>query len=86
MSFGKSKAPPAPPAPDYAGAAQATADGNLDMARYTTGANRVNQYSPYGSPTYNMQQTFDSAAYQRAMADYNAKLAANPKATAAERA
>ena len=41
-----------PPAPDYAGAAQATAAGNLEAARATAAANRVNQYTPYGSLEY----------------------------------
>lgn len=45
-------APDPPPAPDYAGAAQQTAQGNLDMARYTTTANRINQMNPWGSLTY----------------------------------
>ena len=44
----------APPPPDYAGAAKETAAGNLDVARQTTAANRVNQYTPYGSLEYNM--------------------------------
>lgn len=39
----------APPAPDYAGAAQQTAAGNLEAAKYATQANRANQYTPYGS-------------------------------------
>ena len=43
-----------PPTPDYAGAAKETATGNLDVARQTTAANRVNQYTPYGSLEYNM--------------------------------
>lgn len=41
-----------PPAPDYAGAAQATAAGNLDAARVAAKANRVSQYTPYGSLVY----------------------------------
>ena len=41
-----------PPAPDYTAAAQATAAGNLDSARATAAANRVNQITPYGSLTY----------------------------------
>lgn len=41
-----------PAAPDYVGAANATAAGNLDAARVATKANRVNQYTPYGSLTY----------------------------------
>lgn len=47
--FGKSDPPPAP---DYAAAAQATAQGNLQAAQQATKANRVNQYTPYGSLTY----------------------------------
>ena len=42
----------APPTPDYAGAARETAAGNLDAARATTAANRVNQITPEGSLTY----------------------------------
>lgn len=62
--------PSAPPAPDYTAAANATAAGNLEMAKYTTQANRVNQYTPYGSITYsNTPKTvssFDQAAYDAA--------------------
>lgn len=49
MSFGKQSAPATP---DYAGAAQATAAGNLEAAKFATKANRVNQYTPYGNLTY----------------------------------
>lgn len=42
----------APPTPDYVGAAQATAAGNVEAARATAAANRVNQYTPYGSLEY----------------------------------
>lgn len=41
-----------PPAPDYVGAAQATASGNLDAARAAAAANRVSQVTPYGNLTY----------------------------------
>lgn len=47
--FGKSD-PPA--APDYAAAAAQTAAGNLDAARVNAKANRVSQYTPYGSLIY----------------------------------
>jgi hypothetical protein len=47
--FGKDEAPPPP---DYRSAAQETAQGNLDMARAATAANRVNQVTPYGNLTY----------------------------------
>jgi hypothetical protein len=46
------KSASAPPAPDYASAAKETASGNLDAARAATAANRVNQYTPYGSLEY----------------------------------
>ena len=42
----------APPPPDYAGAAKETAQGNLEAARANIAANRVNQYTPYGSLEY----------------------------------
>lgn len=45
--------PDAPQSPDYAGAATATAQGNLDATRAATAANRVNQYTPYGNLIYN---------------------------------
>lgn len=47
-----SKGGSAPKAPDYTGAAQATASGNLDATRAATNANRVDQYTPYGSLQY----------------------------------
>ena len=49
-----------PPAPDYAGAAAATAAGNLAAARQATAANRVNQTNPYGSITYSQTPTNDA--------------------------
>jgi hypothetical protein len=52
--LGLGPAPKAPPPPDYSGAASATAQGNLDAARQATAANRVNQYTPYGSLEYTM--------------------------------
>jgi hypothetical protein len=52
--MGKDSSPP--PAPDYTGAAQATAAGNLDAARFATKANRVNTFTPYGSLTYSQSQ------------------------------
>ena len=38
--------------PDYSGAAQQTAQGNLDAARQATAANRINQVTPYGNLSY----------------------------------
>jgi hypothetical protein len=73
--MGKSS-PSAPPPPDYAGAAQATAQGNLEAARAAAAANRVNQYTPYGSLVYsqNQQNTFNDAAYKTAMDAYNTAM------------
>jgi len=49
--FGK---PDIPATPDYTGAAQATASGNLDAARAAVAANRVNQVTPYGTLKYSV--------------------------------
>lgn len=49
MANGKGKSPPPP---DYIGAANATAAGNLEAARATAAANRTNQVTPYGNLTY----------------------------------
>ena len=49
--MGKS-APSPPPAPDYAGAATATAAGNKDNSIAAQQGSMVNQYTPYGSLTY----------------------------------
>lgn len=55
MEFlGLGPAPSAPAAPDYTGAAQATAQSNLDAARVATAANRVNQVTPYGNLNYSI--------------------------------
>jgi hypothetical protein len=50
--LGLGPAPSAPAAPDYRGAAQETATGNLEAARVATAANRVNQVTPYGNLNY----------------------------------
>jgi hypothetical protein len=52
--LGLGPAPSAPAAPDYSAAARATAQGNIDAARLAVAANRVNQYTPYGSLEYTM--------------------------------
>jgi hypothetical protein len=55
--LGLGPAPSAPAAPDYTQAAQQTAQGNLDMARAATAANRVNQVTPYGNLNYTQSGT-----------------------------
>lgn len=49
--------PTPPPAPDYTGAANATAAGNLEAARAAAAANRINQYTPYGNLVYSHDPT-----------------------------
>lgn len=65
----------APPPPDYEGAARATAQGNLEATRYATEANRINQFTPYGSLTYRQTPStqVDYEAYNKALADYQRK-------------
>lgn len=73
--MGTKQAPP--PAPDYAGAAQQTAQGNLNMAQYQTEANRVNQNTPYGSLTYSQgSPTFNQSGYNNALQSYQQQLQA----------
>lgn len=71
--MGKSSAPPPP---DFASAAQATAQGNLEATRAATRANRIDQYTPYGTLKYSQRPTdeIDYAAYNKAMEDYNRAL------------
>lgn len=52
--LGLGPTPSAPAAPDYSAAARQTAQGNIDAARLAVAANRVNQYTPYGSLEYTM--------------------------------
>ena len=47
------------PAPDYVGAAQATAAGNVNAAQVAADANRVNQNTPYGSISWQPPSTPD---------------------------
>ena len=67
----------APAAPDYTSAAQATATGNLDVARAQQAANMVNQQTPYGSLTYTQAGT-DSFGNPRYTA--NVSLSADQQA------
>lgn len=70
-----------PDVPDYTAAAKATAEGNLDVAKYTTQANRVNQVTPYGNLTWTNNRTFDQAGYDRAMQAYQQQMAGNSQSS-----
>jgi hypothetical protein len=52
MTLEGGKGGSAPATPDYVGAANATAAGNVEAARATAAANRTNQVTPYGNLTY----------------------------------
>lgn len=77
--YGKSDPPPPP---DYGAAAQATAEGNIEAAKYATNANRINQYSPYGSLTYEYAPQYDSEGKETG-AGWTQKTNLTPQAQAA---
>jgi len=68
--------PDAPPPPDYRGAAEATAKGDIEMARLQTLANRPDEFTPYGSRTWQQgsDPVFDEAGYQAALDAYQQGL------------
>lgn len=69
--MGKSSSPP--PAPDYAAAAQAQGAANKDAAIATAKLSNPNITSPYGNQTVTYgTPSFDQAAYDAAMAKYQA--------------
>jgi len=77
------KSPAPPPAPDYAGAAQQQGIANLEAARLTARLSNPNVITPLGGQrvTYGRPQ-FNRAAYDAAMANYNARQAQKPSAPA----
>jgi hypothetical protein len=68
-----------PPAPDYVGAAQATAAGNLQNLQYQTQANRVNSSTPFGS----QQWTQGTDVYGRPNNQWTQTTTLNPAEQAA---
>ena len=56
--MGKSSSPPPP---DYKAAAKETAEGNVEAAKFATKANRINQFTPYGSLTYDYKPELDES-------------------------
>lgn len=53
--------PAAPAAPDYAGQARATAEGNLEASKYATEANRPTEITPYGNRTWTRDPNNENA-------------------------
>lgn len=60
------------PAPDYKGAAEATADANQLSNIWTTNANRPTMTTPWGTSEWTSTDRLDEAAYNRAMEDWQA--------------
>jgi hypothetical protein len=73
LSFLVGGPPDVPPAPDYAGAAKATAEADLQMAREALKANRPKQITPWG--TTNWTQNPDGTWVQQVDLDPTAQQA-----------
>jgi hypothetical protein len=65
-----------PPPPDYTGAAEATAAGNLEASRAAATANRYDQYTPLGDLQWTNlgSEQFDQEGYDAALAAYESQL------------
>lgn len=83
--MGSRSAPPLAPSADYIGAKQASE--NLYGFNTQLDASRVNQFSPYGSQTWQRNSSFDEAGYNEALKNYENRnslyYAANPDVKAA---
>ena len=67
------KSASAPPTPDYVGAAKQQGKDNLESARQSNIMSNPNMITPFGSQTVSYSSpTFDQAAYETALAKYNA--------------
>lgn len=78
--MGKSSPKP-PPAPDYAAAAQAQGQANLDAARLTARISNPNINTPYGGQRVSFgKPVTNEAAYNKAMEAYNQAVAAQKAA------
>lgn len=71
---GGGKGGDAPDPPDYIALAKLQADMQSDLLRQQTQANRINQYTPWGSITYSRGGGFDQAGYDAAMEQYNKQM------------
>lgn len=75
--YGGGKGGKAPKAPDYTKLAQQQANSQMAINRSTTEANRIDQFTPFGSLTYTQgtgAPTFNQSAYDSAMNSYNQAL------------
>jgi len=77
------KSPAPPPAPDYAAAATAQGQANLDAARLTARLSNPNISTPLGGQRVTFgRSVFDQSGYDKAMADYQKQLDAYNQAKA----
>lgn len=78
--------PKAPPAPNYIGAAEAQGQANIDAARTSAKLSNPNISNVYGTQTvkYGSGGQFDQAAYDKALADFNAGGGRNAQSFDAE--
>lgn len=72
MSGGKGSSPKAP---DYEALAREQAKMQQDLLSQQTQANRVNQYTPWGSVTWDNGRQFNQQAYDTAMQSYQQQMA-----------
>lgn len=79
MGGGGGKGGSAPKAPDYAALAKQQGADNMAIAQYLTNANRVNQYSPYGSSTWTQNLSQEAKAAQDKIRSYQQAMAAHPE-------
>jgi hypothetical protein len=71
----------APKAPDYAEQARVQGESNVEAARAASKLSNPNMITPYGSQTVTYgDSAFDQAGYDAAMAGYQQRLLAAPKA------
>lgn len=71
---GGGKGGDAPDAPDYTALAKQQAKMQSNLLRQQTQANRIDQYTPWGSVTYSSGGDFDQAGYDAAMKKYERDL------------
>jgi hypothetical protein len=67
-----------PDSPDYTGAAEKTAQGNIEAARAAAAANRVNQYTPYGNLVYSQTPTYGANGQLNPDAGWNSTINLSP--------
>ena len=72
----------APPVPDYRGAAEETAQASREATNQQNYANRPDQFSPFGSLTYDTEAVIDPATGQK-VTKYTQNQELNPESQAA---